>query len=140
MTTLSVPDYLSVIHNGLPRTTRPQNVLIIGAGMAGLAAADALLRAGHNPLILEAQNHVGGRVRTLREPFSDGLHAEAGAMRIPRSHVLTMGYLERFGLRTLPFTMSNPQAFYYLHGRRYRIAEADANPDQLGFECHEHER
>ncbi|MEP7355628.1 MAG: FAD-dependent oxidoreductase, partial [Anaerolineales bacterium] len=42
--------------------------------------------------------------------------------------------------RTLPFTMSNPRAFYYLHGRRYRIAEADANPDQLGFECHEHER
>ena len=51
-----------------------------------------------------------------------------------------MGYLEHFGLRTLPFTMSNPRALYYLHGRRHRIADAESNPDLLGFECHEHER
>jgi monoamine oxidase len=140
MTPLSTQDYLSIIHNGLPHTTRPRNVLIIGAGMAGLAAADALQRAGHNPLVLEAQNRVGGRVYTLREPFADGLYAEAGAMRIPRSHALTMGYLERFGLHTIPFTMGNPQALYYLHGRRYRIAETEADPSLLGFECHEHER
>src|SRR5258705_11429613 len=140
MAALSNADFLSIIHNGLPHTTRPRNVLIVGAGMAGLAAADALLRAGHNPLVLEAQNRVGGRVYTLREPFSDGLYAEAGAMRIPRTHTLTMGYLEHFGLRTLPFTMSNPRALYYLHGHRYRIAEAEADPDLLGFECREHER
>src|SRR4051794_22584622 len=115
MTELSNTDYLNIIHHGLPRTTRPRNVLIVGAGMAGLAAADALLRAGHNPLVLEARNRVGGRVYTLREPFSDGLYAEAGAMRIPRSHALTMGYLEHFGLHTLPFTMGNPRAMYYLH-------------------------
>jgi monoamine oxidase len=140
MEALTNADFLSIIRNGLPRTTRPRNVLIIGAGMAGLSAADALLRAGHKPLVLEAQNRVGGRVYTLREPFSDGLYAEAGAMRIPRSHALTMGYLEHFGLRTLPFTMSNPRALYYLHGQRYRIAEAEANPELLGFECAEHER
>ena len=39
---------------------------------------------GHDPLILEAQNRVGGRVYTLRN-FAPGLYAEAGAMRIPRS-------------------------------------------------------
>ena len=117
MPSLTTADYLSIIQHGLPHTTRPRDVLIIGAGMAGLAAGYELLRAGHRPLILEARNRVGGRVCTLREPFSDGLHAEAGAMRIPRSHALTMGYIEQFGLRTLPFTMSNPQGFYYLNGR-----------------------
>ena len=140
MTDLLTTDYLNIIQNGLPPSAHPRRVLIIGAGMAGLAAADVLLRAGHTPVILEARNRVGGRVCTLREPFSDGLYAEAGAMRIPRSHELTMGYLERFGLRTLPFTMGNPRAFYYLHGRRYRIAEAEANPDLLGFDCSEQER
>jgi monoamine oxidase len=105
-----------------------------------LAAADALLRAGHTPLVLEAQNRVGGRVCTLREPFADGLYAEAGAMRIPRAHRLTMAYLQRFGLRTLPFTMSNPQCFYYLHGRRHRIEEATTDPSRLGFEVHPHEQ
>jgi monoamine oxidase len=29
--------------------------------------------------------------------------------------------------------MSNPRALYYLHGRRHRIAEAEANPDLLGL-------
>jgi monoamine oxidase len=74
-------------------------------------------------------------VYTVREPFSDGLHGEAGAMRIPRSHALTMAYIERFGLRTLPFTMNNPRAYYFLNGRHYRIAEANADPDMLGFDC-----
>ncbi len=132
-------DYLSLIHQDLPRAGRPLDVLIIGAGLAGLAAADVLLRAGHRPLILEAQNRVGGRVCTLREPFADGLYAEAGAMRIPRAHRLTMAYLERFKLPTLPFTMSNPQAYYHLHGKRHRIAEATADPRRLGFAVHPHE-
>jgi monoamine oxidase len=135
-----MPDYLSIIHDGLPKTTQPRDVVIVGAGMAGLSAGYELLRAGHRPLILEAQQRVGGRVLTLREPFSDGLHAEAGAMRIPRSHALTNAYIEKFGLRTLPFTMNNPRAYYYLNGQRYRVEDATALPDSLGFECRENER
>jgi monoamine oxidase len=133
-------DYLSIIRDGLPKTTRPRDIVIVGAGMAGLCAGYELLRAGHRPIILEAQNRVGGRVCTVREPFSDGLHAEAGAMRIPRSHALTMAYIEKFGLRTLPFTMNNPRAYYFLNGQRYRVETANANPDLLGFDCHPGER
>lgn len=137
---LTISDPLAIIRDGLPKTTQPRDVVIVGAGMAGLCAGYELLRAGHRPVILEAQHRVGGRVLTLREPFSDGLHAEAGAMRIPRSHALTMAYIEHFGLRTLPFTMNNPRAYYYLNGRRYRVDEANTNPDGLGFACHETER
>jgi monoamine oxidase len=137
---LPTQDLLRLIRDGLPPAQHPKTVLVIGAGLAGLSAAHALQRAGHNPVVLEAQNRVGGRVCTLREPFADGLYAEAGAMRIPRSHALTMAYVEHFGLRTVPFTMGNPQCYYYLHGRRYRIAEASADPDALGFDCHAHER
>ena len=132
-------EYLSLIRQDLPRASRPLNVVIIGAGLAGLVAADVLLRAGHHPLLLEAQNRVGGRVCTLREPFADGLYAEAGAMRIPRAHRLTMAYLERFNLPTLPFTMGNPRAYYYLHGKRHRIAEATTDPRRLGFAVHPQE-
>jgi len=87
-----LPKYLSIIENGLqPKATKPQKVIVVGAGMAGLVAASELLRAGHDPIILEAQQRVGGRVQTLREPFTSGLYAEAGAMRVPQSHALTMG-------------------------------------------------
>src|SRR5688500_13509201 len=92
-------DVLKIIEEGLePGDSVPRRVIIVGAGMAGLAAGYELLRAGHNPVILEAQHRVGGRVYTLREPFAPGLYAEAGAMRLPRAHELTMAYVNKFGL------------------------------------------
>lgn len=75
----------------------PRRVSIVGAGTAGLVAGFELARAGHDPLILEARNRVGGRVYTLRG-FAPGLYAAAGAMRIPRVHDLTLGHIEHFGL------------------------------------------
>ena len=45
----------------------------------------------------------GGRVRTLRAPFADGLYAEAGAARIPDNHAWTLAYVETFGLPLTPF-------------------------------------
>ena len=61
----------------------PKKIIIIGAGMAGLSAGYELSQAGHDITILEARTIPGGRVHTIREPFSDGLYAEAGAARIP---------------------------------------------------------
>jgi len=43
-----------------------KNVIILGAGMAGLAAGRALAEAGIAVMILEARDHVGGRIRTVR--------------------------------------------------------------------------
>ena len=101
--------YLRLIGDGLPATRGPRRrVVVVGAGMAGLVAAYELLRAGHDPVVLEAQQRVGGRVLTLREPFAPGLYAEVGAMRIPRAHALTLAYVDKFGLPIRRFTMDNP--------------------------------
>ena len=48
-------------------TAREPDVLIIGAGAAGLAAARDLARAGRNVVLLEARNRIGGRIHTIRE-------------------------------------------------------------------------
>src|SRR3972149_1994892 len=120
MPTDASADELAIIRDGLPRTTQPQRVIVVGAGIAGLVAAYELLRAGHDPVIIEARQRVGGRIYTMRDPFAPGLYAEAGAMRIPKAHSLTLAYLDKFGLTTSPFTMNNPKAFYYLGGRRRR--------------------
>ncbi len=85
-----------------------KRVVIIGGGLAGLVAAYELKRAGHDVVVLEAQNRVGGRVHTLRS-FAPGLYAEAGAMRIPRAHDLTLAYCERFELPLAPVRHGQPK-------------------------------
>jgi heterodisulfide reductase subunit A-like polyferredoxin len=42
------------------------SVVILGAGLAGLAASHQLLRMGYKVLVLEAKGYPGGRVRTVR--------------------------------------------------------------------------
>ncbi|MCJ7671282.1 MAG: FAD-dependent oxidoreductase, partial [Acidimicrobiia bacterium] len=137
----TIEDDLRVLTDGLgPRADRPARVIVVGAGMAGLVAASELLKAGHEPVLLEAQQRVGGRVLTLREPFAPGLWAEAGAMRIPKTHQLTHALIDRYRLRTQPFTMDNDAAYCLFGGNRLRRTEVHGDPTLLGFEVSEHER
>jgi monoamine oxidase len=115
-----------------------KRVIVLGAGIAGLAAAYELARAGHEPVVLEAQNRVGGRIHTLRT-FAPGLYAEAGAMRIPRIHDLTLEYCRQFGLELRPFLMDCDRAPVYLAGRRMTPAEFQL-PENMPFDLAEHER
>jgi len=120
-------------------TEKPKKVLIVGAGLAGPSAGYELKKAGHTPVILEPQQRVGGRVYTLRDPFTEGLYGEVGAMRIPRAHTLTMSYIEKFDLKTNDFTTDNPNVYYYIGGRKMRASEAHIDPSLMGFEVSDKE-
>jgi len=54
------------------------NVIILGAGAAGLSAAMELSRAGQKVLILEARERLGGRIFTRRDSVCD-VPVELGA-------------------------------------------------------------
>lgn len=112
--------------------TPSRDVVVIGAGIAGLVAAYELKRTGHRVTILEAQGRVGGRIRTLRT-FGPGLYAEAGAMRIPRAHELTLAYCAHLGMPMVPFVMGNPRGLVYVGGQRLTAEEARRDPARLGL-------
>jgi len=89
--------------------------------MAGLVAAHELSKLGHDVTILEARTRPGGRVHTLREPFADGLYAEAGAARIPDTHEITLKYVKELGLPLDPFYPSRLNAVRFDRGRREEV-------------------
>jgi monoamine oxidase len=99
----------------------PQKIIVIGAGLGGLSAAYELTEAGHDVTVLEARARPGGRVYTLREPFADGLHAEAGAGRIPDNHAFTLRYAKLFGLALDPFQPASLAHTYRLGGQRAQV-------------------
>jgi monoamine oxidase len=73
-------------------------ILVIGAGFAGLAAADSLHAGRHEVLVLEARDRVGGRVHTRR--LANGAVIEMGAEFFEPAHTELLGLAARFGLAT----------------------------------------
>src|SRR5262245_23429313 len=107
----------------LERKGPARKVIIIGAGLAGLSAAYELTKAGHDVTVLEAQSRAGGRVFTLRAPFSDDLYAEAGAMYIPDTHDLTLHYVKEFNLPLDQRVTPNLSYVNYVRGKRFVLSE-----------------
>lgn len=102
--------------SGAAKTRR---VVVVGAGLAGLSAAYELMESGCDVTLLEAQTHPGGKVRTLRDPFPDGLAVEAGAAAfVPVEPDAVMRYIRKF---SLPLNKPEPRVLpvvYCFRGRR----------------------
>jgi monoamine oxidase len=70
--------------------------VVVGAGLAGLSAADALARSGAEVVVLEARHRVGGRVWSQTLP--NGAVVEMGAEFVLPGNDVLLGYVERFRL------------------------------------------
>jgi monoamine oxidase len=76
-----------------------RRVVIVGAGLAGLACADRLVRAGIHPVVLEANlERIGGRCWSSRG-WADGQVGEHGGEFIDTRHARIRALAKRFGLR-----------------------------------------
>ena len=99
------------------------DVIIVGAGIAGLAAARRLKSQGASVLILEARNRIGGRVWT--DKSISGVSLDLGASWIQGINGNPIAALARnFNLRTLPTDFDNI-ALYDSGGRRFSNPEVE---------------
>lgn len=79
---------------------RATDVVIVGAGLAGLSAARRLIDAGASVVVLEARDRVGGR--TENGALSDGRSIEIGGQWLGPGQARMYGLVDEFGLATFP--------------------------------------
>jgi monoamine oxidase len=129
---LALPGLASALKPPPAKSERgaPKSVIVVGAGLAGLAAAYELVARGHTVTVLEAQNRPGGRVQSLREPFADGLYAEAGAVEFSGSYRNLLRYVKALNLPVSPPEPTPLASVYHLRGRRFtaRFGSKAAEP------------
>jgi monoamine oxidase len=76
------------------------DVIVIGAGIAGLNAARQLAAHGRSVIVVEARDRVGGR--TLNLPLGDGQVAEIGGQWVGPTQHRVLALIEDLGLQTFP--------------------------------------
>lgn len=98
------------------------DVLVLGAGMAGLAVGHALLDDDLDVLLLEARDRLGGRTHTDRH-FA-GFPLELGAEFIHGERAATWRWVDRLGLATARWTKQDDSWVRLGDGRRVTMRQA----------------
>jgi monoamine oxidase len=95
-----------------PRHRRePVDVVVVGAGLAGLTAASELVAAGHSVAVLEARDRVGGR--TLNHPLGKGKIVEVGGQWVGPGQDRVLARIKRLRLKTFKTYTKGAQVLDY---------------------------
>ncbi len=83
-----------------PRTStiNDPSVVVVGAGLAGLAAAYELRKVGFNVRLIEQSSRAGGRIHSVRGHFDSDAVAELGGAELGSSYTNFLGYCEALGV------------------------------------------
>lgn len=105
--------------SGIPSKT---DVVVIGAGVAGLAAARRLAIAGREVCVIDASDDVGGRIRTDKV---DGLLLDRGFQLYNPSYPEGISVLDLAALDVKSFS---PGVIVSIDGRNYKVADPKREP------------
>ncbi len=112
------------------RRRRKRDVIVVGAGIAGLSAAREIDAAGHSVAVLEARRRVGGR--TLNRDIGGGEVVEIGGQWVGPTQNKVLALIDELGLETFD-TYIEGKNVYYRDGTRqlYEGTIPPANPASL---------
>src|SRR5260370_28344664 len=91
------------------------DVLVVGAGLAGLTAARDLTADGRSVLVLEASDRVGGRV--VNQDIGDGKIVEMGGQWAGPTQDRLLALAQDLGVATFP-TYDSGQKVLHFNGKR----------------------
>jgi monoamine oxidase len=97
------------------------DVLVVGAGLAGLVAARDLIAAGRTVLVLEARDRVGGRI--VNEEIGAGTFVEMGGQWAGPTQDRLLDLASDLGIATFP-TYDTGKKVLHFNGRRGTYAGA----------------
>jgi monoamine oxidase len=95
------------------------DVIVVGAGLAGLSAARAIAAAGRSVIVLEARERVGGR--TWNRPITGGSYIDAGAEFVGPTQDRIKALAQAVGVQTFP-TYNTGNNVYWKDGKRETYA------------------
>ena len=75
--------------------------VVVGAGLAGLSAAESLVAGGADVTLIEAEQRFGGRTRTVHDSYIGGQYAESGAEWVDSIHWRMLDLMQRFDIEKL---------------------------------------
>ena len=107
-----------------------RQVLVLGAGLAGLAAAYELKKAGYAVTVIEARTRPGGRVLTYRDPFADGLYAEMGAEYVDATDEYDHRFCKELGLKVMTAKLYDA---IFVRGQRFKMAAFKQGKEKLPY-------
>lgn len=107
------------------------DVVVVGAGLAGLVAARRITESGRSVVVLEARDRVGGRI--LNQDIGDGKVVEMGGQWIGPTQDRMYALAQQLDIETFP-TYDEGDSIAYMGGKRYRFAGdfPRANPLVVG--------
>lgn len=85
--------------DGQPRPVRTCDVLVVGAGLSGLASARSLHALGHDVIVVEARDRVGGRTLSVEHR---GAAFDLGGQWVGRDHRRVHALADELGLARFP--------------------------------------
>ena len=128
-----------------------KKVILLGGGLAGMAAAYELTKLGYQCTILEARGRSGGRVFSVRKgsvneetangkaiaDFDEGMYFNAGPSRIPHHHLITLHYCKELGVPLEVYNNVNEAAYYFSEGKgplsNKKIRKKEIHNDMRGY-------
>ncbi len=122
----------------------PEKVVVVGAGLAGLAAAYELSEAGIDVTVLERSQRPGGRVFTVRGEFDDDVWIDVGGQTSGGGYGNFFYYATKFGLEfesqaSLPGA-GRPDLLLHMQGELYSAAALRSDPGSWPLPLHDHEK